>query len=342
MKHTITVVFIVLFFLLRSDVFAQSRHALRLGLESYVVNTIVFGNSTATPVSDGVAVSFSASDSVLSSSYTNVFLSATPFSNGFRINAESPVFMRGNRQYLRVFDTLDLAFNPRVSCDELDIGAYESEVIRTKIITQPTLNERIYEGETVSLVVTAIGENLSFQWQKNNESLIAEISSTLTITDVSASDIGYYSVIVVGACCRDTSVAVRLDIVLKPEPEPQPEPEPEPEPEPDPEPDPDPNQELTHLGQRLPTTLVTPNDDGLNDYLYIQGIEQHPRNTVTIVNSHGQAVITIENYDNRNRRWEGRDQRGRAVPDGVYYYILVVEGMRPMAGIVLIRLSSQR
>ena len=213
MKRTVTAFLTSLLLLLQVGLFAQAQSALRLGLESQVTNTIIFGNSTATPVSSGVSVSFSASDSVLPSSNTNIFLPATPFSTGFRINSGSFVYMRGNQQYLRAWDTLDLGFNPRVSCDELDIGAYESVVVRTRITVQPTLaTERICEGGTMALQVTAVGENLSFQWQKNNENIVGQISPTLTITNVSASDAGYYRVIVFGDCCGDTSDIVRLDV----------------------------------------------------------------------------------------------------------------------------------
>jgi len=217
MKKRLSVVAtIVLFLLFISTGFALTPIALDLGPGSHVRNSIIFENPGATPVSAGVVVAFSASDSVLPAGNSNVHLPATPFSNGFRINMGSLAFDRGSKIYLNPTDTVDAAFNPRVSCEDVDIGAYEHPVLSTQIIVQPTLAGRVCEGSSVLLRVEAIGEGITYQWQRNGVNLTGSTSPMLAITNVSMADVGYYRVIVFGACCNDTSQAVRLDVDLRP------------------------------------------------------------------------------------------------------------------------------
>ena len=217
MKRKLSVAAIsVLLPLLCSTNFAQAQSALDLGTSSQVRNSIIFQNPYATPVSEGVSVRFSASDSLLPVGNYNVPLSETPFSTGFRIDRNSDVFDGGSRVYLGASDTLDLDFNPRVSCRNVDIGAFEFIVQPTQITVQPTLVGRACEGTEITLHVEAIGEGLTFQWQRNGENLVGRTNSSFTISDVTISDTGYYRVIAIGTCYSDTSYAVRLDVDLRP------------------------------------------------------------------------------------------------------------------------------
>jgi len=92
----------------------------------------------------------------------------------------------------------------------------------------------------------------------------------------------------------------------------------------------------------MPSILLTPNNDGLNDFVYIQYIELFPINTVTIINSYGEKIITIENYNNSDRVWGGKNRRGQFVPDGTYYYVVQADGYPPMVGWIIVRLSPGR
>ena len=127
-------------------------------------------------------------------------------------------FDAGSRVFLNASDTLDLDNNPRVSCEDLDIGAFEFPVRPTVITTQPFLSGRVCEGGDVLLTVEADGEpgTLAFQWQRNGENLVGRTAPTLAIPNVSMADTGYYRVIVFGLCCNDTSNVVRLDVDLRP------------------------------------------------------------------------------------------------------------------------------
>lgn len=64
--------------------------------------------------------------------------------------------------------------------------------------------------------------------------------------------------------------------------------------------------------------IITPNNDGINDRLIIQYIEQFPGNKVTVYNRWGQVVFESENYRNN---W-----RAEEVSDGAYYYTVAVPG----------------
>ncbi|MEP2667354.1 MAG: FG-GAP-like repeat-containing protein, partial [Cyclobacteriaceae bacterium] len=68
---------------------------------------------------------------------------------------------------------------------------------------------------------------------------------------------------------------------------------------------------------------ISPNGDGQNDYFKIQNIQfLEPVNTVTIYNRWGDKVFEMDNYnsDVQEKRFEGRQNDGKALPSGVYFY----------------------
>ena len=77
--------------------------------------------------------------------------------------------------------------------------------------------------------------------------------------------------------------------------------------------------------EKPPDTLsipsgITPNDDGINDVFYIDGLEEYPDNDLVIFNRWGDRVFHASPYQNN---WDGTDQRsGKELPQGTYYYIL--------------------
>ncbi len=73
--------------------------------------------------------------------------------------------------------------------------------------------------------------------------------------------------------------------------------------------------------------MVTPNNDGRNECLFIRGINQIRNSTLKIFNRWGVAVYKGENYNNQNNVFDGRS-RGKStlavedyLPAGVYFYI---------------------
>ena len=65
-------------------------------------------------------------------------------------------------------------------------------------------------------------------------------------------------------------------------------------------------------------TGLSPNGDGVNDVLYIEGIEAFPNNRLLIFNRWGNEVYRKDSYLND---WDGT-WAGKALPDGTYFYIL--------------------
>ncbi|HEY4327109.1 MAG TPA: cadherin-like beta sandwich domain-containing protein [Mucilaginibacter sp.] len=68
---------------------------------------------------------------------------------------------------------------------------------------------------------------------------------------------------------------------------------------------------------------VSPNGDGINDFLLIEGIEEYPGNKVTIFNSNGVAVYNTTGYDNSNKAFDGHSNvNGRLQQPGTYFYTI--------------------
>ncbi|MBF6629179.1 MAG: fibronectin type III domain-containing protein, partial [Proteiniphilum sp.] len=68
------------------------------------------------------------------------------------------------------------------------------------------------ENGTANFSVTATGDALEYQWQMDGSDLTGEDASTLSLTNISATDAGDYSVIITGACGTETSTAVSLTV----------------------------------------------------------------------------------------------------------------------------------
>jgi gliding motility-associated-like protein len=67
---------------------------------------------------------------------------------------------------------------------------------------------------------------------------------------------------------------------------------------------------------------VSPNGDGINDFLYIEGIQNFPDNHVKIINRNGDKVFAITGYNNKNLVFSGKDNSGHSLPAGTYFYLI--------------------
>ncbi len=91
-----------------------------------------------------------------------------------------------------------------------------------------------------------------------------------------------------------------------------------------------------------PRPGFTPNGDGINDFFYIEDIEDYPNNTVQIFNRWGNKVFEIAGYNNQDRIWTSESNFGivygdKRVPDGTYYYLIDLgDGSAPLSGFVVI------
>jgi gliding motility-associated-like protein len=64
---------------------------------------------------------------------------------------------------------------------------------------------------------------------------------------------------------------------------------------------------------------ITPNDDGKNDALIIDGLDQFGENELMIFNRWGDVLYKSKPYKNE---WRGTNQSGNPLPEGTYYYVL--------------------
>ena len=71
---------------------------------------------------------------------------------------------------------------------------------------------------------------------------------------------------------------------------------------------------------------VSPNGDGKHDFLNIQDIEFFATNEVFIYDKLGRLVYSQENYDNSDldRVFVGVNNDGEKLPDGTYYYAIIL------------------
>lgn len=74
---------------------------------------------------------------------------------------------------------------------------------------------------------------------------------------------------------------------------------------------------------------VSANDDGQNDYFFIENITRFPENRVQIFNRWGQLVFSTSNYDSNGNVFNGYAQgkgvvinSGEKLPSGTYFYLV--------------------
>ncbi|WP_422350448.1 gliding motility-associated C-terminal domain-containing protein [Flagellimonas sp.] len=81
----------------------------------------------------------------------------------------------------------------------------------------------------------------------------------------------------------------------------------------------------------LDNYFMTPNDDGVNDFLLIDGIENVPNNVLNIYNRYGVLVYSKLNYTNEFNGKSNRNgviSKASGLSAGVYFYILTVTDTR--------------
>ncbi|MNX34842.1 Extracellular serine protease precursor [compost metagenome] len=62
---------------------------------------------------------------------------------------------------------------------------------------------------------------------------------------------------------------------------------------------------------------LSPNGDGINDFLIIEGIRDYPENNVSIYDKTGRVIVEIKGYNNLDKIFTGEN-----IVDGTYYYNL--------------------
>ena len=62
----------------------------------------------------------------------------------------------------------------------------------------------------------------------------------------------------------------------------------------------------------------SPNGDGINDYLRIEGLSAYPNHELKVFNRWGKLLFSQKGYDGK---WDGK-YHGEGLPDGTYFYLL--------------------
>lgn len=83
------------------------------------------------------------------------------------------------------------------------------------------------------------------------------------------------------------------------------------------------------------TELITPNDDGLNDAFVIGYVDKSKTNFLKIFDRNGAVLFSADNYQND---WEGTYHNGKALENGVYFYLFNENsGEKELKGMIEIR-----
>jgi len=93
------------------------------------------------------------------------------------------------------------------------------------------------------------------------------------------------------------------------------------------------NLSITVHDMLIPT-LITPNNDGLNDYFFLNGLEFLGTTVITVFDRRGLLVFENKQYDNM---WDGVDYNGNPLPDDTYFFILEPENRVAVSGYIVIR-----
>jgi len=68
---------------------------------------------------------------------------------------------------------------------------------------------------------------------------------------------------------------------------------------------------------------LSPNGDGINDFLQIDSIAAYPENKLTIINRNGARVYEVQGYDNTSKIFDGHSNiTGVMQVPGIYFYVL--------------------
>src|SRR5690606_36479010 len=70
---------------------------------------------------------------------------------------------------------------------------------------------------------------------------------------------------------------------------------------------------------------VSPNGDGINEFLMIEGIRDYPENRVTVITKNGTVVYEASGYDNSNVVFRGRGTGTIRPAAGTYFEIVEVK-----------------
>lgn len=170
-----------------------------------------------------------------------------------------------------------------------------------------------FVGDTLRVDVTSVA-GISYNWLTPNQNTISQ--PLLYFPNATTILSGIYSLNISEGKCKLYQTALKLSVLTKPQP---------------------PDTVISPPDTLIPRpdstlkiyTVITPNDDQKNDTFYIENIEKHMRNELTIVDSWGNTLFQAINYDNS---WSPKDEQ-----TGEYFYSLLLKSTgKRLAGSFLI------
>jgi gliding motility-associated-like protein len=81
----------------------------------------------------------------------------------------------------------------------------------------------------------------------------------------------------------------------------------------------------------LDNYFLTPNGDGQNDFLELEGLEESPNNSIQIFNRYGVMVYSKNNYQNDFNGVSNRNSvisKGTGLDSGIYFYLITFNDLR--------------
>lgn len=81
-------------------------------------------------------------------------------------------------------------------------------------------------------------------------------------------------------------------------------------------------------------TLITPNEDGRNDYFVLSGIENQFNNELVVFDRRGIVVFRDKDYSND---WNGVDHNNKPLAEDTYFFVLKTGDGRQRTGFIVIR-----
>ncbi|CAN5420100.1 hypothetical protein BH09BAC1_BH09BAC1_00620 [soil metagenome] len=78
----------------------------------------------------------------------------------------------------------------------------------------------------------------------------------------------------------------------------------------------------------------SPNNDGFLDTWYIRGLNAYSSNYLAIFTKWGEIVLETDNYQNN---WNGKRGFNEELPEGIYYYKLILEDAEPLSGYIMLK-----
>src|SRR5690606_35013641 len=70
---------------------------------------------------------------------------------------------------------------------------------------------------------------------------------------------------------------------------------------------------------------LSPNGDGINEYLIVEAIKDYPKNRVSVFNRNGTVVYEASGYNNGTVAFRGVGTGQLKVPAGTYFYIAEIQ-----------------